>query len=176
MIMNEFGTRRSYDDRYETLDGWPRQNHVRRAGGDWMREQPWMRDPSWLREPGWAWGREPYGWGGREYGWSQPWGGQPWGYGRELGLGYGQPYAWGREPAWLRMQELGYEPMVKVIEIVAESPHSWEDATRRAIAEASQTVRGIRSIHVEEMQAVTDEDHVLGFRIHAKIAYAGVRR
>lgn len=163
MIMNEFGTRRGYDDRYENLDGWTRQGQVRRAGGDWMRESPWMRDPSWLREPGWAWGREPYGWGGQPLAW-----GQPYGWGQTYGLG-------GREPAWLRMQELGYEPMVKVIEIVAESPHSWEDATRRAVAEASQTVRGIRSIHVEEMQAVTDEDHVLGFRIHAKIAFDGRR-
>jgi flavin-binding protein dodecin len=172
MMINEFGTRRRYDDRYENLDGWSRNGHARRFAGDWMREPAWLRgEASWGVHPygggqqPWGFGREQLGWGREPYAW-----GQPWGYGREpYGWG-GQPYAWGREPTWLR-QEPGYEPMVKVLEVVAESPHSWEDATRRAIAEASQSVRGIRSIHVEEMQAVADEDHVLSFRIHAKIAY-----
>ena len=85
---------------------------------------------------------------------------------------------WMREPRWLReqpvwsrMHEAPYEPMVKVIEVFAESPYSWEDATRRAIAEASHTVRGIRSIYVQDMQAIVEDDRVIGFRINAKIAF-----
>jgi flavin-binding protein dodecin len=78
---------------------------------------------------------------------------------------------WMRESHWTRM-ELESAPMVKVIEVFAESPHSWEDATRRAVAEASQTIRGIRSIYIKDMQAVVDDDRVVGFRINAKISFA----
>ncbi|MBX3216641.1 MAG: dodecin domain-containing protein [Labilithrix sp.] len=84
---------------------------------------------------------------------------------------------WMREPSWMRdvpyrRLDADLVPMVKVIEVFAQSPHSWEDATRRAIAEATQTLRGIRSISIEDMYAVVDEDHVVSFRINAKIAFA----
>ena len=36
--------------------------------------------------------------------------------------------------------------VVKILELLAESEESWEDAARQAVAEASKTVRGIRSI------------------------------
>ncbi|MBX3204786.1 MAG: dodecin domain-containing protein [Labilithrix sp.] len=82
-----------------------------------------------------------------------------------------------RDPSWMR--DVSYRrvdaelaPMVKVIEVFAQSPHSWEDATRRAVAEATQTIRGIRSISIEDMYAVVDEDHVVSFRINAKISFA----
>jgi flavin-binding protein dodecin len=38
--------------------------------------------------------------------------------------------------------------VVKVIELLAESEQSWEDAARKAVAEAAKSVRGIRSIHI----------------------------
>lgn len=77
---------------------------------------------------------------------------------------------WMREWYWTRGQ-VDNASMVKVIEIVAQSPHSWEDATRRAIAEASRTVRGIRSIYVQDMQAVVDDDQIVTFRINAKVSF-----
>ena len=83
---------------------------------------------------------------------------------------------WMREPHWARSEWPRWEteglPVVKVIELVALSPHSWEDATRRAIAEASQTIRNIRSIYIQDMQAVVEDDQVVGFRVNAKISFA----
>lgn len=38
--------------------------------------------------------------------------------------------------------------VVKVIELLAESENSWEDAVRQAVVEASKSVRGIRSVYV----------------------------
>lgn len=83
---------------------------------------------------------------------------------------------WMREPRWSSRR---YEPspqteapMVKVIEVLAQSPHSWEDATRRAVAEASRTIHGIRSIYIKDMQAVVEDDQVVCFRINAKISFA----
>ena len=48
----------------------------------------------------------------------------------------------------------------------------WEDATRRAVAEASRTVQGIRSVWVQDMQAVVDDEQVVAYRVNAKIAFA----
>ena len=90
---------------------------------------------------------------------------------------------WMRETPWLRdshwMRDSHWThadveggPMVKVIEVLAQSPHSWEDATRRAVAEASRTIRGIRSIWVQDMQAVVEDEQVVSFRINAKISFA----
>jgi flavin-binding protein dodecin len=39
---------------------------------------------------------------------------------------------------------------VKVIELLAESDHSWEDAATVAVEQASKTLRPIRSIYVEK--------------------------
>jgi flavin-binding protein dodecin len=81
---------------------------------------------------------------------------------------------WMREPRWSSRYEQPQQeaPMVKVIEVLAQSPHSWEDATRRAVAEASRTIHNIRSIYIKEMQAVIEDDQVLSFRINAKISFA----
>jgi flavin-binding protein dodecin len=61
--------------------------------------------------------------------------------------------------------------VVKVIELLAESEQSWEDATRKAVAEAGKTVRGIRSVYLSEMQATVEDDKVKNFRINAKISF-----
>ena len=43
--------------------------------------------------------------------------------------------------------------VVNVIELLAESEESWEDAVRQAVAEATKTLRGITSVYVDEFQA-----------------------
>lgn len=61
--------------------------------------------------------------------------------------------------------------MVKVIEVVAESEHSWEDAADRALYEASKSVRNIKSVYVKDMQAIVENDRIVAFRINAKISF-----
>ncbi len=61
--------------------------------------------------------------------------------------------------------------VVKVIELLAESEESWEDAARKAVAEAAKTVRGIRSVYLSEMQATVENDQIRTFRINAKISF-----
>jgi dodecin len=43
--------------------------------------------------------------------------------------------------------------VVKVIELLSQSPKSWEDAAQGAVNEASKTLRNIRSIYIKEMTA-----------------------
>ena len=62
--------------------------------------------------------------------------------------------------------------MVKVIELIAQSPTSWDDAAKVALAEASKTIRGIRSIYVQDMTAIVERDVITAFRIVAKVSFA----
>ncbi len=60
--------------------------------------------------------------------------------------------------------------MVKVIELLAQSEESWEDATRQAVERASQTMRNIQSVWVSEFEAVVDDNEVTQFRVNVKIS------
>lgn len=62
--------------------------------------------------------------------------------------------------------------VLKVIEVLAESPTSWEDAAKQAVTEASKTVRGIRSIYVENFQATVRDGVIDNFRVNAKITFS----
>lgn len=61
--------------------------------------------------------------------------------------------------------------IVKVTELLAESEESWEDAARQAVAEASKTVRGIRSVYLKEFQATVEGDKVKSFRANVKVSF-----
>ena len=61
--------------------------------------------------------------------------------------------------------------MVKVIEVLAQSETSWEDAAKTALAEAKKTLRNIRSIYVKELEAKVENDEIVEFRINAKISF-----
>jgi dodecin len=62
--------------------------------------------------------------------------------------------------------------MLKVIEVLAESKKGWEDAAQVAVATASKTVRGIRSITIKNMQAtVNGKGKIDNYRLNAKIAF-----
>lgn len=61
--------------------------------------------------------------------------------------------------------------MVKVIEVLAQSETSWDDAAKVALAEASKTLKGITSIYVKDMQAVVENDRIVQYRITAKISF-----
>jgi flavin-binding protein dodecin len=61
--------------------------------------------------------------------------------------------------------------MVKVIEVLAESEKSWEDAAAQAVAHASQTLHGIKSIYIKNFEAAVDNNKIMKYRINAKISF-----
>ncbi len=61
--------------------------------------------------------------------------------------------------------------VVKVIEIMAESTVSWEDATKDALAEAAKTIKNIQSIYVDSMQAVVENNQIARYRVGTKISF-----
>jgi flavin-binding protein dodecin len=63
-------------------------------------------------------------------------------------------------------------PMLKVIEVLAESKKGWEDAAQVAVTTAAKSVRHVRSINIDNLQAtVDDKGRINNYRINAKIAF-----
>lgn len=46
--------------------------------------------------------------------------------------------------------------VMKVIELMSESSKSWEDAAQQAVMRAGKTIKGIRSVWIQDMSAQTD--------------------
>ena len=61
--------------------------------------------------------------------------------------------------------------VAKVIEILAESESGWEDAARKAVAEASETVHNIRHLWVDGMQAEVEGGQITKYRLNAKVTF-----
>jgi flavin-binding protein dodecin len=61
--------------------------------------------------------------------------------------------------------------MLKVIEILAQSDKSWEDAAQQAVKEASKTVRNIKSIYIHDMEATVDKGKIANYRINGRISF-----
>jgi len=59
--------------------------------------------------------------------------------------------------------------VVKVIELMSESPKSWEDAASNAVREASRTLRNIRSVYVKDMTASVEDGRVTSYRLNSKV-------
>ena len=61
--------------------------------------------------------------------------------------------------------------IVKVIEVIATSEKSFDDATRNALEEASKTVKNIKSIYIKEMTAKVNNNNIVSFGVNAKISF-----
>ena len=61
--------------------------------------------------------------------------------------------------------------VLKVIEIMASSEKSWEDAVKNAVATANKTLKGIRSAYVQDQSVVVKDGVVSEFRVTCKIAF-----
>lgn len=62
--------------------------------------------------------------------------------------------------------------VLKVIEVMASSPESWEDAAAQAVAQAAKTLKGIRSVYVKEQSAVVTGDKISEYRVTVKISFS----
>ena len=61
--------------------------------------------------------------------------------------------------------------MLKVIEVLAESEKSWEDAAAEAVKRAAKTLKNMRSIYIEHLEAKVEGNRVVRYRINAKISF-----
>ena len=59
----------------------------------------------------------------------------------------------------------------KVIELLAESPQSWEHAAQKAVDDAARSLRGISSVYIKEFEAKVENNRVTSYRINAKVTF-----
>ena len=61
--------------------------------------------------------------------------------------------------------------IMKVIEVLADSKKSWEDATARAVARAGKSVNNIKSAYVQSQSVVVNNNKVTSFRVNVKVTF-----
>ncbi|HRP00824.1 MAG TPA: dodecin family protein [Flavobacteriales bacterium] len=61
--------------------------------------------------------------------------------------------------------------VLKVIEVLASSKVSWEDAATKAVAHANKSLRGIRSVYVQDMSATVEKGKIKEYRCNCKITF-----
>lgn len=62
--------------------------------------------------------------------------------------------------------------VMKVIEILSDSDQSWEDATRKGVSKASQSLKGIKSAWVQSQSVVVGDDgEVKSYRVNLKLSF-----
>ncbi len=61
--------------------------------------------------------------------------------------------------------------VLKVIELLASSDKSWEDAAKNAVKIASKTVKEIRSVYIKEMSLKVKGNNIVEYRVNAKVTF-----
>ena len=61
--------------------------------------------------------------------------------------------------------------VLKVIEVLANSSSSWDDAAQQAVTEASKSVKNIKSVYVNELNGRVENNKIVEYRINAKITF-----
>lgn len=61
--------------------------------------------------------------------------------------------------------------IVKVLEVIAESDRSFDDAAQQAVKQAAATVRGIKGIWIDNFSGVVEGDRIVRYRVNAKLSF-----
>ena len=61
--------------------------------------------------------------------------------------------------------------VVKIIELVGESPAGWDQALNNVIEEAQASLRGITRIGVQEFDVRMKDDKIDVYRVRAKVSF-----
>ncbi len=61
--------------------------------------------------------------------------------------------------------------VLKVIEVLANSDKSWEDAAKNALNQASKSVKNIRSVYINEQSASVKDGEIDEYRVNVKITF-----
>lgn len=58
----------------------------------------------------------------------------------------------------------------KVVELIAGSPNSWEEAVENCVKEAAKTTKGIRRAYVKNLMCIVSEDKIVEYRAEVRIS------
>ncbi len=60
---------------------------------------------------------------------------------------------------------------IKVIEVIGVSQKGFEDAVDQAVAKASESIKGIRGVEVQSLNAKVEDGKVVQYRATLKLAF-----
>jgi dodecin len=61
--------------------------------------------------------------------------------------------------------------IVKVIEVIAQSEKSWDDAVKNALEEVAKTVDDVKEIWVSGMKVIVENGRIAEYRLTAKVSF-----
>lgn len=62
--------------------------------------------------------------------------------------------------------------VLKVVELMSESSKSWEDAAQKAVDKASKTLKGVKSIWLQDFSAAIDgKGKIETYRVNCKLTF-----
>lgn len=61
--------------------------------------------------------------------------------------------------------------IVKVIEVIAGSEKSFDDAAQNAVDEAARTVKNIKSINIDNLKCYVEGNKITSYGVNAKISF-----
>ena len=63
------------------------------------------------------------------------------------------------------------DSVYKIIQLVGSSPSSWEDAVKAAVDRASQSLRDLRNVTVEELDCKLEEGKIVAYRARVRLSF-----
>jgi len=58
----------------------------------------------------------------------------------------------------------------RIIEIIAGSPNSWEEAVENAVREAAKTAKDIRRVYVKNFMCNVSDGKIVEYRVEVRIS------
>lgn len=62
-------------------------------------------------------------------------------------------------------------PIVKVIEVIASSNVSFDDAVKNAVTEVSKTIKNIDSVYVKDFKVHVKDDKISSYGVICKVSF-----
>ncbi len=62
-------------------------------------------------------------------------------------------------------------PIVKVIEVIASSTESFDDAVKSAVAEVSKTIKNIDSVYVKDFKVHVKDEKITSYGVICKVSF-----
>lgn len=62
-------------------------------------------------------------------------------------------------------------PVVKVIELIASSTVSFDDAVKQAVKEASKTIKNIDSVWIQDMKVHVKDNEISTYGVNCKVSF-----
>lgn len=63
------------------------------------------------------------------------------------------------------------DSLYKVIQLVGSSPNGWEDAVKKAVEDASKTLRDIRVVTVDELDCKVEGGKITAYRARVRLSF-----